>query len=162
TNAIRNAYHIKELEWSEKFIVDYKHMLKPDIAEEIVDYSHAMVEFGRKNYEKSLKYLSKINIERSNMKIDVKNLLIIIYYELNYTEELISLIDTYKHFLHRDSNMSEQSKNTNTLFVNLVSDIVKVKLNGKNDQALKLKMEIEKSPYSNFKDWLLEKVNELK
>lgn len=161
TNAVRNASAIKELEWAEKFINNYKQKLNPDNSEEITDYSLALVEFSRKNYERSLKHLSKINLEMSGMKLEIKNLLVVIYYELSYTEELISLIDTYKHFLHRDKNMSNQSRQTSTLFLNFVSELHKIKLSRKSGYPLKIKREIEAGPYSNLKEWLLEKANEL-
>ncbi len=85
TNIVRNAANISEFSWSEEFIKGYKERLNPEFARETVNYSLAMVEFGKGNYEKSLSLLSTINIERSNMKVDIKNMLIMIYYELNYT-----------------------------------------------------------------------------
>ncbi len=161
TNTIRNSVQIGEFKWSENFIREYKDRLNPDIAQEITDYSYAMVEFGKGNFEESLMRLSKINIERSNMKLDIRNLLVMNYYELDYKLELESLIDSYKHFLQRDKSITLKSKNARMLFLNFVSDLVKINHNGKNNSAYILKKEIEKEPYFNFKDWILKKAEEL-
>jgi len=120
-----------------------------------------MIESGRGNFELSLNHLSKINIERSNMKIEIKNLLIIIYYELKYLEELVSLIDTYKHFLQREKSITEKIRKLNSLFLKFVSDLVKIYHNGKYDDAKILKKEIDKASYFNLKDWLSKKADEL-
>lgn len=161
TNAIRNATNIQEFKWAENFIIEYKERLNPDIAEEIIDYSHAMTEFGKGNYENSLERLSKINIERSNMKLDIKNLQIVNYYELDYKIELESLIDTYKHFLHRDKSINQHFKNTSLQFLNFVSELIKVNTSGKNTSAYILKKEIANAPFFNFKEWLIKKAEEL-
>ncbi len=161
TNTVRNASGLNEFEWSESFIERYKNMLNPDISREIIDYSFAMIESGRGNFELSLNHLSKINIERSNMKIEIKNLLIIIYYELKYLEELVSLIDTYKHFLQREKSITEKIRKLNSLFLKFVSDLVKIYHNGKYDDAKILKKEIDKASYFNLKDWLSKKADEL-
>ena len=95
------------------------------------------------------------------MKIEIKNLLIIIYYELKYLEELVSLIDTYKHFLQREKSITEKIRKLNSLFLKFVSDLVKIYHNGKYDDAKILKKEIDKASYFNLKDWLSKKADEL-
>ncbi|MEO8513412.1 MAG: hypothetical protein ABI543_07630 [Ignavibacteria bacterium] len=160
TNAVRNASNLKELGWSEQFVSDYKKRVDPVMREEIVQYSTAMIEFNKGNYEAALKNLSKINLEISNMKLDIKNLLVIIYYELSYYEELISLIDTYKHYLTRDKSISEKTKQIYTNFINVVSELLKIKLNEKSGSILKLKKGIKELSVSGFSEWLLKKADE--
>lgn len=161
TNIIRNSSGINEFKWSEDFIEKYRSRLNPDHAEEITNYSRAMLDFSRENFELSLMHLSKINIERSNMKVEIKNLIVMIYYELNYNEELISFIDTYKHFLQRDKLLTDHSKKLYSLFLKFVSDMIKIKFSGNNDSAFLLKKEIENTEYFILKDWLLKKTSEL-
>ena len=162
TNLIRNASYIKEFEWAEKFINEYKSRLNPDTMVDVTEYSIAMIEIGKGNFEKSLAHLSKINIEMSNMKIEIKNLLIIIYYELNYIEELISMIDAYKHFLKRDKTISENTRDQNSLFIRLISDLVKVRLKNDKESIEMFRLELDKLDYFILKDWLMNKTIELK
>ncbi|HMS34353.1 MAG TPA: hypothetical protein PKC91_09715 [Ignavibacteria bacterium] len=161
TNAIRNAAIINEFSWSEEFIAAYRKRLNPEFEEEITEYSFAMIEFSKGNFEKSLQHLAKINIERANMKIAVKNLMIVIYYELNYKEELISLIDTYKHFLKRDNTVTKQSIQISSQFIKFVSDLVRIYYNGNYESAYLLKKKIESTPYFDLKSWLIKKADEL-
>ena len=161
TNIVRNASVLKEFKWLENFVKVYKHRLNPELSEEITNYSMAMIETAKGNFERSLMHFSKIKIERSNMKLEMKNLLIIIYYELNYTEELISLIDTNKHFLNRDKTVSDNSKMFSLKLMNFVYELLKIKSSNKNISTHLLKKEIGKSEYFFFKEWLLKKAEEL-
>ena len=161
TNIIRNATAIQECDWAENFLYEYRHKLKPEIATEICDYSFAMIEITRGNFERSLTHLSKINIERSNMKLDIKNLQIVIYYELNYAEELISLTDAFKHYLRREKTLPELSVQNNLKFLGFVSDLVKVRLNKNSKTAYLLNKQISESEYFGSKEWLLRKSEDL-
>jgi len=162
TNIVRNASLLNEFDWLDNFLSEYKHRLNPELSDEITNYSQAMIESAKGNFEKSLMHFSKIKIERSNMKLDMKNLLIIIYYELNFIEELISLIDTNKHFLQRDRSVSDSYRQVSLLLMNFVSELIKIKSSNKKISTHGLRKEIEKSDYFIFKEWLLKKAEELK
>ncbi len=161
TSIVRNASNLKEFKWVEDFIKSHKDKLDPELVEEITHYSLAIIEFDKSNHEKSLKHLSTINPESLNMKLNVKNLSILNYYELNYNEELISSIDTYKHFLSRDKDADKRLKQRDTNFIKFVSALVKIKSDGNSELALPLKKKIEETPYFNLKEWLLQKAGEL-
>jgi hypothetical protein len=161
TNAVRNASYLKELKWAEQFVNEYKKRLEPGMKEEIIRYSIAMIEFNKGNFEAALKSLSKINLEISNMKIDIKNLLVLIYYELDYNEELLSLLDTYKHFLSRDKDLSKHARLVNGQFINFVSELLKIKMKEKDSSMLRIKKEISGLPLSGIREWLVKKAEEL-
>lgn len=164
TNAVRNALHIFELDWISKFINENKSRLNPDSADEITNYSIALLEFGKKNFEQSLKLLSKINIERANMKLDIKNLQIMNFFELNYNSEIESLIDSYRHFLRRDKSITSQSRDSALIFLNMLSKLVKdldsITTDKINTEYLKI--EINNYPHFLNKEWLLKKIDEIR
>lgn len=161
TNTVRNASGIGKFNWAEDFIEKYRKRLNPELEEELTQYSYALIEFWRGNFENSLRYLSKINMERLNMKLEIKNLLIVIYYELNYKEELISLIDTYKHFLSRDKNITKQLKQQSGQFLKFVTELIKIFHSGNSEYAFLLLKRLEKTPYFISKEWLIKKAEEL-
>jgi hypothetical protein len=159
--AVQNAAKLKEFDWISGFINNYKERLDPETAEETTNYSFAIVEFEKGGYEISLKYLSTIQPERLNRKISVKNLLIRIYYELGYTEEVIQAIDSYRHFLHREKNITPKYLEMNTHFLNFVSELNKLRINKDADDVRLLRKKVEKTPYFNLKEWILDKAGEL-
>ncbi|NOS84668.1 MAG: hypothetical protein HOP31_05965 [Ignavibacteria bacterium] len=158
---VQNAAKLKEFEWVTGFIKNYKSRLDPQTAEETIDYSFALIEFEKGNYEKSLKYLSTIQTERIMKKMGVKNLLIRIYFELGYTEELIQAIDSYRHYLHREKNITPQKLEMTTNFLNFVSELIKLGINITPENIFLIQKKVEKVPYFNLKEWVLEKTDEL-
>lgn len=159
--AVQNAAKLKEFDWITGFINNYKRRLDPETAEETTNYSLAIIEFEKGNYEMSLTYLSTIQPERLNRKINVKNLLIRIYYELGYTEELIQAVDSYRHYLHREKTITAQNLEMTTNFLKLVSDLNKLRINKDAENIALLRKKVEKTPYFNLKEWVLEKADEL-
>jgi len=161
TSIVFNASRLKEFAWTEDFIESHKNNLDPALEDEIVNYSYSTVEFDKGNFEKALRYLSTVNPQSLYMKLTVKNLLVMVYYELNFTDELISLIDSFRHFLHRDKDTGESLKKRDTVFIKFVSELVRIRLSEEKGAALELKKKIEKSPYFSIKEWLLQKTDEL-
>lgn len=161
-NSVRNASIIGEFSWCGKFIDTYSPRLNKDKLKETLSYSLALTELYRGNYDKALAQIAAINIERSTLKTEFKNMQLVIFYELGYGDELISLIDSYKHFLGRDKDSAEKVKTASMDFIRLVSKTLKYKLDGDAESAALLKQEVKRSGYFNFKEWVLEKLDEIK
>jgi hypothetical protein len=71
------------------------------------------------------------------------------------------MIDAYKHFIRKEKNFSEKLKQSYMEFIQYVNELIKVKL-GENKTGIgELKQRIAGSN-SMRKQWLLDKVNELK
>lgn len=150
-----------ETDWMEYFIANYKDKLAPEHRENMYHFSSAKLYFARKNYELALQHISKVNYELFNFKYDVKSLMLQIYYELNYIEEAYNLIDTFKHFLINNKNVSQVFKDWNINFLSFYQDILNIK-SGKNNVVFpKLKTKVIDTPNIASKKWLLEKIREI-
>lgn len=79
-------------------------------------------------------------------KINSKNLLIMLYYELNFLEELFSLIDSYKHFINRKNDISQNIKERCLPFLNNTSNLLKIKLSEDKNAASLFKKKLEEAP----------------
>ncbi len=160
-NSIRNAAIIQEFDWCTGFIEKYKSRLNKDRFIETVSYSNALVEFYRKKYENALKHISSFNTERSTLKTEFRNIQLVIYYELNYTDELLSLLDSYKHFLARDKDIAAKAKELCSEFIRNVSKLVKANLDEDTGSAEILKREVLKNANFNFREWFVTKLDDI-
>lgn len=169
---VKNSTYNKEYEWTEKFINDYKDRLDPKHKSFVLNISYARLFFANGNYNKSLECLSKINIEYTYDKQQIKNLMLKIYYETSSFDSALSLIDSTKHFLSREKNIFENIMSRNIIFVNCVDKLIKLKLSNqdyKNNvhyvrnlgKYHQLEKEIKNSNLVYEKNWLLEKIKEL-
>ena len=80
-------------------------------------------------------------------------------YELNALENAISYIDSYKHFLRKSKLMKEEMRNNYLLFVNSVSELIRLRNKFDEYAFAKLKTRMSSSKFSNV-HWILEKLNE--
>lgn len=71
------------------------------------NFSYAHLHFTKENYQSALEYIGKVNYDLFIFKMDARVLLMKIYYELSYFEQIISLLDSTSHFLRNTKEFSE-------------------------------------------------------
>jgi hypothetical protein len=122
------------------------------------NYSYAQYHFYRKEFEKALQHINKVNFENYYIKSGVRILLLKIYFELGYTESFYSLSDTLKHYLSGDKQIPEDRRNVDNNFVTLVNKIYRYTLENSKLGLDELKNEISLSRTGTHKEWLMEKI----
>lgn len=160
-NIIYYCNTVKDDKWFEIFIGKYSDVIAPKHREDMKNFALANLHFLRKEYEKSLMSVSLITYEFFLFKPDLKNLMLKIYYELEYYEQAYSLIDTYKHYLSGTTEISDAYKIFYKNFVNRYLDLIKIKTGTGKENPAFLSSKIEKENKIVNKIWLLEKVGEL-
>ncbi len=143
-----------------KFISENSEKLNPEIKEAIMNYCHARLSFSGGDTEKALVYLSKINFDHYQLKFQIKNLTLKIYYEQEHFESVFSLIDSYKHILKRESDIPESIKKTIMNFLKILKQLSDIRSGKKRTDRQLLLKETENSTPAE-KIWLIEKINEI-
>jgi hypothetical protein len=160
-NILIAALDAKEYQWCEDFIRVYIRYLPDEHRENMFNYSFAKICFAKRQFEESLTFLIKVKYEMFALKYDIKALTLCIYYELGYFEEVLSLIDTFKHFISDNKSLSERRKEVQSNFVYFVSELFKAKAGNKEIDLIKLRKKITETNSVLNKPWLLEKTSEL-
>ena len=158
-NIVNIGLRLGETKFVEKFFDEYKSKLRKDIREDAYNYCLASINFSKKKYAEALENLSKVNFTLSLHRYLVRNLTIKIYYDLNETNSLYSLIDSYKHTLKRDNTVPENIRSFVTNFINLTRDLLRIKNGEKKKENIEARVEKE---ITAEKQWLLSKVKEFK
>ena len=152
---------MKEFQWAENFINKYKSFLHPKDRKNISAHCMAILEFNRENYEKGLEHITKVNLENFIYKIEVRSLFLMFYYELNYIEEALNLINSFKQFLINDKSLSENQKKRSENFLKAVGSLVKIKSGANTKINGYVRKEIENENIIGYKPWLMQKTKEL-
>jgi hypothetical protein len=160
-NIVSEAVSVGELVWAENFIKENRSLLEPEHEFDIVNLSYAKCEFSRKEYEMALTRLGKINMEYSQFKLSVKTLMLMIYYELTLYDSAISLLDSYKHFITRDKLLPEIDRQNHINFIKYFSEVLSLKMSSEGIPDI-IRKNILSSGGLIEKEWLLEKIDELK
>lgn len=160
-NIFITALNLKEYEWVEKFINNYIKKLLPESRENMFNFSYANLYFYKSEFEKALHHINEIKFDIFAFKFDARVLLLKIYYELNYIEGIISLIDSFKHFINKNKLISKETKEFHLYFLKYLTITIKAKETIRKKNIEELKHEILNSKSFCNKNWLLIKVAEL-
>lgn len=160
-NFVYTALKAKEYDWLEEFINDCAPLMKPDGRDSMKNFALARLEFERCDFDKALEYASKIQYDIFTYKLDVKNLLLLTYYELELFDQAESLIDTYKHYITHIKEFSPAYMKKFKDFIKIYSLLFKARTSGKTqdpDLILKKAEDIKVLP---SRAWFVQKIKEL-
>lgn len=168
-NIAFSAMHMNEFSWAEKFIQDHKKALSPENSEVVINYCYARLCYEKNNTEEAMKYLSSIRtIKHVQFKLPIRDLTLILNYELGQYSQAYYQIDSYRHFLSNNKNLFADARlDRLNNFVKFYTKLIKLK--DKNEsfesaklqtEITKLKDELENNHNIQERNWLLKKVNE--
>lgn len=155
------ALKIKKTVWIKNFIENYSSKLDESIRINTVNYSLSLYEFELKNFRKAQEYLSVIKFTDLYQKLDLKVLQIMIYYEMNYTDNLISALEAFRHFLSNNKLIPESKY---IYYSNFYKSVKKLNYFRQRKDEFGIKKFIsELKSKSNFvnRNWILSKADEL-
>jgi hypothetical protein len=150
---------------AEKYIESHKSFIYQSQAEDSYRFCIAVLNyFKAKNaedgkeifYQKSLNNLFKVKTHYFEYRLKVFDLAIKIYYELNMTDSLILLIDSFKHYLKANiSNIPLDYLERYFNFIKYLLAILKLKKVKRNIQIEKIKQEINGLKSLENRTWLI-------
>lgn len=159
-NVVTISLYMNDFSFAENFVNIYSARLNPANAENLKSYSHANINFRKKEFGKTLQYLLKVNFDDMLQKTLVKNLTLKTYYELNETEAFLSLIDSYRRQVKREKYLPDDIKLLLNNFMDFIGELMENKNSSRETDLENLKERIEANPAAD-KKWLLEKVREI-
>jgi hypothetical protein len=160
-NIIIYCNMIKETDWLKTFIDNYTDTLSPEYRKDLANYAYGNLYFKMKDFEKALTFISKINHDFFLFKTDIKNLLLQIYFELNYIEQAYSLVDSYRHFLSNTKEIADGHKKTLEIFLKRYFELLRIKAGQSKEDIKYILNKIESETSLINRPWLLEKANDL-
>jgi hypothetical protein len=169
-NIVSSAISSKEFEWLKNFMNAHKDELSPDNKDMVVSYCSARMKFENGAYEEALKLLSGIKaVKQIQFKLPIRDLTMMLYYELAQYTQAYYQIDSYRHFLTNNRDFFADLRYERLInFVKSFAKLVKIKDKSKGSEqpklaaeAARLKDELEGNPNIQERNWLLQKVNEL-
>ena len=160
-NIVWAGIRSNELDWLEKFINEFIDRIEPDKKQYVLAYANAGVEFERKNFAGALEILGKSGpVKNVYYKAAIKQLTLMIYYELKWFAQSTDLLDAYSHFIRTDKLLPEMHITKCNEFINYYNRLLKINDNkGKNNFEIS---ELISDLRSTSQDWLLTKALELK
>jgi len=156
------AVNLNDIDWAENFTNDYINIVQPEYRESMLYYSNAIISFCKKDFLKALENITKVRNDYFILKIDVKSWMLKIYYELDYTDSALSLIDSYRHFLSKNKSLSDHSRERHNNYLKFTGELLKIRSGSINGSLDQLADSLKNTVNVVHKDWLAEKINSSK
>lgn len=118
---------LKEYEWTEQFIQDYRDKLPIHRRENAYNYNLAHLYHSKKQYKEAQEILSVVQFSDVKYHLSANSLLLRIYYDLGDTEALLSLIDTFRIYIIRNRKMTVEQKRGFTNYLRFAKKLALLK-----------------------------------
>ncbi len=156
-NIVTIALRLNEFNWVEEFIETYGNRINKEYRDNAINYNKALLHFYRKEYDKAIPLLQKVQFDEVNYGLGAKSLLLATFYELDEIDALNSFYESFKLFVQRNKNITEERKKSYLQLIKFTKKLTDLSID--REQVQKLKNEIQSSQAMS-KKWLLEKVEE--
>lgn len=163
TNLSGFGLRLKQFDWVLQFILDHQYKLTgTNTPEDVYNLNLANYYFCTKHYEKALDYLGE-TYEESYSKIKAKRLEIKIYYEMKHVL-LTPKMDAFKIYIYRfpKKKITQKHKLANQNFIDLLKQIYLPRTFQNERRIDKLSLKTNTFKFVHEKEWLLEKLEELR
>lgn len=152
---------IEKFDWAYSFIKVYSKEVAEKEEVNIYNFGMAFFHYGKGNFITSLDFINKISIDHFIYKYDIKNLSLKIFYELDYTEEALCLIHSYKEFLRNNDFMPDERKKKHKNYIKYLEKLILIKSGNYVTDLDYLKYEVNKKKNILYKNWFNSKIDEL-
>lgn len=154
SNITKLALRLDKIEWTEKFIEDYKGLVDEQYHDTYIHNAYSMLYFAQGKYEEAMKRLQQVDYKELFITLDAKILLIKVYYELGEYDVLESYINSFKVFLRRKDILAYHRE----IYKNFIRIIQKLIYLRSFDEAAKekIRLEVEQTKKILEKKWLLD------
>lgn len=169
-NYVKIAVRVGEFEWAENYIGQYKDLLNEE-KESTLNFCYGYIEFIKGNRSKALELLSKTNFPNYIIKLQVKIIMLQIFYEEGFYDQAAAGIDSFRHFLSREKSIKDNYKESFSDFLKITGDLVRLRqsvhINNKKQlesELNRLRHAADRSSQNQFgiKLWLVDMINNFK
>ncbi len=155
------AVWANDLHWLENFVENHRNDLEPEFFNDVYNLSMAKIQFCKRKYEMTLKYLNDIEYKSPTYYINAKTILLKTLYEMGDYDGMKYTLDSLKHYIYRNSALVNQQVHNIKMVIKYFKYLLKLK--GKNYTALQkfLEMLEREKTFVPERKWLTEKITEL-
>lgn len=154
---------LKEFEWTENFIQEYKDKLPGHRRENAYNYNLAHLYYNKKRYSDVLSVLLHVQFTDVKYHLNTTFLQLRTYYAMRDTEALLSLIETFRIYVIRNRKMTTDEKRGYNNFLRFAKKLALLKHNastfskkGLQEKLAELLKKIESTDNVINRYWLVE------
>lgn len=126
-NVVKLGIAHGDINWVEQFIEQYADKLPGNFRADAYHYNLATLFYAKKDYERAMIYLNRVQYSDISYKLWSKELLVKIYYELESLDALHSLLVSFDQLVKRNKQVSKPQREAFHNFIRITGKLMKVK-----------------------------------
>lgn len=167
-NIITAGIRLKQYQWTEGFIYEYRSALLPEERNNVFKYGLSALFFEKSDYLKALEYLNTVEFTDGSYHLRAKILQLKSYFELGEEEAMLSLMEAFQKYIRRSKSIPDYQKKANHNFLKLTKQLYKLRVQRKTAHQMVFERKHnsvleelnQMEPVAN-KKWLREKLGEM-
>lgn len=150
-----------KISWTEKFVTIYSDKLHETFRNSMRNFGIARVRFAQKNFPDALHHLSIIDPDVFVLKIDIRNFLLMTYYEIGDYQTAALSLKSYRNFINRSKLIKKEKRDIYHRFADYINQLIRIN-NPKNRYKIKeLKKRLAEDKSVIQREWLISKAESL-
>jgi len=150
-NIVTLGLILKEYDWTERFITQYKDWIEPAFRESMYSFCMARLAYSRGDYKTALLLLQKSEYEDLLLNLSAKTVLLKIFYELREFDSLDAHLNAMEKFLSRKNKMTYHRDN----YLNTIRFTRKLLEATDKEAVRRLRQEVELVKNVAERQWLM-------
>ena len=159
-NILMHMLRLGKYARAQRFIREFSHELEPGRRENLKRYALARYSFERRQFKKALKMIQMIKADNFIFKLDIRNLTMMIHFELNHQDTVSHLLSSYSEFLSSLSGLSKPAVSSYKAFAKAVKNLLALKDNKNSSSDYRIAKILE-GHFPN-RDWVEKKYYAIK
>jgi len=163
-NVVTVCCHTNEFEWAEELIEDCFPYLRTSIRVSVQNFNLGTVAFFQKQYDKAHHFFSKV--QEINLIYDINNRLMLArtFFETDkyYDWPTFTHFNSEQRYFERTKQLKSTTSKAFKNFFIILKDLYRIKHKVSNKSIKLLETKLNKINNVVTKDWLIEKIEELK
>lgn len=166
-NIVTAGIRLKEFNWTEEFINQYRSSLHPTEEHNVYTYNLAALYYAREDYTSALQLLHDVEFTDAFYHLSAKIIQLKSYYDLQETEPFFSLAEATRIYITRNRQLSEYQKRSNANFLKLATRLLQLRLRSsgmtqkeREQQTQRIHQQLESKNVAN-KGWIQEALSAL-
>ncbi|MFM2305882.1 MAG: hypothetical protein RLZZ367_551 [Bacteroidota bacterium] len=156
-NIVTTALRTGQYEWILEFINDYRYQLNKAVRENAYNYNMANYLFHTGQYDKALRNLQKVQLSDLFYGLDTRSLMLKCYFELDEKEAFLNAYYSFRVFVQRRKNVSEQHRKNYLNFLRIAKKLMNLRPRDKKAIAA-LQADIAGAKALADKNWIQQKL----
>jgi hypothetical protein len=156
-NTVLVAVRVGEIDWAENYVKKFKNFLYEE-NKEMADYALGLIHFERGEFEKTIQSLQHVKTDYSQLKVDIKYLLVKAFFEVGYDESVISQLNSFRHLVTTHKQITDITREKGTNFINLMNLLLKAKYEPDKERILEIKHKLSALNFTADKLWIEKKL----